>query len=150
MIVGSFAAARLFFLALALTLVLATGCGSLSNTSRDSDVGELPTSRLNSGMDALYEGRLAGDVKSGCVWLVDPYERLTVIWPNGFSVRWDPLRVYRPGGELLAREGDLLRMGGGRLGSFAWEKWASDPVKHCRVSEDVWLAANVERIQANS
>jgi hypothetical protein len=130
----------------------ATGCGSEPAPSRESEVGELPTSRIAEGigMDALHEARFAGDEESGCVWLADPYERLTVIWPQGFSLRWHPLRVYRPGGELFAHEGDLLQMGGGRVGTGAWKRWASESLQHCRVSDDVWLAAGVEKIEARS
>jgi hypothetical protein len=137
----------LFFLALA-----ATGCnGESSTATEESEVGELPTSDLRSGMDALYEGRLAGNDESGCVWLVGSDGRLTVIWPQGFSVRWEPLRVYRPDGELLARKGDVARMGGGTLGTAAWKRWASESLQHCRVSDDVWLAHDgVERIEARS
>jgi hypothetical protein len=76
---------------------------------------------------------------------------MTVIWPKGFSVRWEPLRVYRPEGELLAREGDVVRMGGGRMGTNAWERWTSKSLRHWCVSDCVWLAHDgVERIEARS
>jgi hypothetical protein len=136
---------RLLAISLVFIALSTTGCDRASSTApRESEEGELPTSRLDSGMDALYAGRLAGDEQNGCVWLVGSDGRLTVIWPQGFSVRWEPLRVYRPHGELLARKGDLIQMGGGRLGTGAWKRWASESVQHCRVSDDVWLANGIE------
>lgn len=62
------------------------------------------------GMD----GRLEGDPQRGCLWLVDTLERpaVSLICSEDFEVRRDPLRVVGPDGQVEARRGDFLSLGG--------------------------------------
>jgi hypothetical protein len=41
-------------------------------------------------------------------------ERCPMTWPDGFSVRLDPIELLGPDGHVLAREGDVLYATGGR------------------------------------
>jgi hypothetical protein len=73
--------------------------------------GECPAA-LMAGM------RLRGDgAAKPPVWVEDPQgKRFTVIWPNGFSARFDPkLVLLGSGGGVVARDGDLLDLGGGQV-----------------------------------
>lgn len=92
-------------------------------------------------MAALITGTLEGDAETSCVWLrtVDPIEgasegRLSIVWPEGFSGRTDPLRVSGPGGELVATVGDTVHLGGG-LTPEAGDR--------CQVSYATWLVSEV-------
>jgi hypothetical protein len=56
-----------------------------------------------------------GDEATGCVWLeLDGGGRMWPVWPAGFTSRWDPeLTLLRPGGGVVASDGDRLDVGGG-------------------------------------
>jgi hypothetical protein len=76
--------------------------------------------------EALIEGELVADEDSGIA--LD--ERLTgqifkVIWPFGFAARHDGdrLALLNEAGEVVAHEGDLIRIGGGRVGGEAHTWW---------------------------
>ena len=58
---------------------------------------------------------LRGDGATGCVWLeMEGGGRMWPVWPAGFTARWDPeLTVLRPGGGVVASDGDRLDVGGG-------------------------------------
>lgn len=66
---------------------------------------------------AALPGVLRGDVgiDGGCVWIdTEASEpRVAILWPRGYSARFDPVRVYGPDGQLLARGGDRVTLGGG-------------------------------------
>lgn len=75
--------------------------------------------------DALIENaRLGGDpyLNGGCLWLesaqdppggVSPGTRTSAIWRYGFRAFRDPLRLVGPDGQVVARVGDILSLGGG-------------------------------------
>jgi hypothetical protein len=58
---------------------------------------------------------LHGDEETGCVWLeLDGGGRMWPVWPAGFTARWDPgLTLLRPGGGVVASDGDRLDVAGG-------------------------------------
>ena len=61
---------------------------------------------------------LAGDPATGCVWLqaldTDADMRVSTMWPDGFTVSFDPLRVYDRQGHLFAEAGVRYGLGGSR------------------------------------
>lgn len=89
-------------LALVLLLaVTAAGCGGVGGRSlRSADL----TARL--GGDAQLEG--------GCAWL-DPIaggERVEPQWPQGYRVEFEPVRLVGPDGQVIAEEGESVRVNG--------------------------------------
>ncbi|MFL6204559.1 MAG: hypothetical protein ACJ739_04340 [Acidimicrobiales bacterium] len=83
------------------------------------------------GMGGGWE--LAGDASTGCVWLraldTDEDVRLSTVWPEGFSVSFDPLRVYDGQGNLFAEGGTRLGIGGSE---------DDDPPDECRQGTAPW------------
>ena len=85
----------------------------------------------NAAMAALSGGTLTGGTLPGgqyCVWLADRGEVIPVIWPYGYSARLDPLEILDRHGTVLAREGDLLIVGGGQI--------SADPDRPCGLGQD--------------
>lgn len=62
----------------------------------------------------LREGTLGGDasLEGGCAWLDTSDGRLEVLYPEGYEVRFEPLRLLGPDGETIAEEGDTVRVRG--------------------------------------
>jgi hypothetical protein len=77
------------------------------------DALDLPTSGEPEGigMEAGYEGRVSGDVHTGCLFTETGTALL--VWPEGFYALDDPPRVVRPNGEVALNLGDDVRMAGG-------------------------------------
>jgi hypothetical protein len=81
---------------------------------------------------ALMEGVL--EVRSGCVFVAAHEDRWLLLWPEGFTTRYTDgeLEVLDENGEVVGREGERLRVGGGETnpievgGSGAAERWATD------------------------
>lgn len=68
---------------------------------------------LGAATDPLT-GTLAGEpLDPERLWLVDPdANRTSVVWPEGFSVRFEPTAVlYDDGGRPVARAGDVVSFG---------------------------------------
>jgi hypothetical protein len=63
---------------------------------------------------ADLEGTLGGDpaLEGGCAWLDAEDGRYEVLWPDGYEVAFDPVRLVGPDGETVATEGDLVRVRG--------------------------------------
>ncbi|MGH3441135.1 MAG: hypothetical protein ACRDUY_03645, partial [Nitriliruptorales bacterium] len=65
---------------------------------------------------------LGGDphLEGGCVWLdrvpgepaPGEADRYTPTWPAGYTAEFDPIRLVGPDGEVVAEEGDTLRVEG--------------------------------------
>jgi hypothetical protein len=126
---------------------VASACGSEpGRTGADGIV--LPTrEQPDSALDQL-RGELRGDPERGCVWLHDPEasearQRVSVVWPAGFSGRIDPIRIYE-GDVLVATEGDMVEVVGSGI--------TDDPdvevgeLGDCRVSDYAWLASEARRV----
>jgi len=76
---------------------------------------ETAQTRGGSGMTALGSFTLRFDAQQGCVYGEFGQERIGVIWPFGYYAESGPLRVFDREGQLVAREGDRLRSGGGQV-----------------------------------
>jgi hypothetical protein len=105
----------------------------------------LITSELRSGagMDALGTFALQFDTELGCVYLGDADEQILPVWPFGYTADGSPVVIYDQDGMAVAREGDMLEMGGG-FGSItaypesvrcgAAEVWEVNPYERPRVT----------------
>lgn len=65
----------------------------------------------------LIVGHLVGNPDTGCVGVtVEPHtaypQDAGVHWPEGIQPRVDPVRLMDQQGKVIAREGDLLHLGG--------------------------------------
>jgi hypothetical protein len=78
------------------------------------------------------------DRETGCILL----GTTLVIWPQGFTARADPIRIYRPTGELVAIEGDVVQVAGGEAVETASVHLAE--LEGC--TGDPWLISAVERV----
>ena len=63
-----------------------------------------------------------------------------VLWPEGFSADFNPVRLYDGDGNLLAQEGETVEL----TGSFAAESTSYRPHR-CSVGSELWLAGRVDR-----
>jgi hypothetical protein len=79
--------------------------------------------------------QLAGDPATGCVWFegIGSEARVSAIWPSGFTVTFDPLRVYDAEGVLFAEEGQTYTTLGGSE--------STDPPDACRQDASVSVAS---------
>ena len=71
------------------------------------------------GMDALAIGTLGGGTRpdGACFWF-EGSSRVALSWPYGFSARNDPLRLIGGDGQVLARRGDHVELGGGTFPNY--------------------------------
>lgn len=74
----------------------------------------------------MLEGTLSGDaqLEGGCAWLETDDGRYEVLYPTGYEVAFDPLRLLGPDGETVAEEGEAVTVRGTE---------ASDMVSACQV-----------------
>jgi hypothetical protein len=61
-----------------------------------------------------YVGTLQGreDLATGCAWLLVGQEAYDPDWPDGYRVLFSPPRLIGPGGEVVAEEGQRVRVRG--------------------------------------
>jgi len=64
--------------------------------------------------DDMLEGTLGGDaqLEGGCAWLDTDEGRFEVMYPEGYEIDFDPVRLLGPDGEPIAREGETVRVRG--------------------------------------
>ena len=72
-------------------------------------------------MDALMTGKLARDARTGLGVTGADGQQMAVEWPFGYSARNDGgrLALVDETGEIVAREGDSVQVGGG-FGNVVW------------------------------
>jgi len=99
-------------------------CGAEPSAGTDGDpVVSVPTNSYRDGMmwpAAALDGRLSVSSASGTQCLVltlDAGHSYSVTWPKGFGARFGrPAELVNAEGEVIAREGDHLQVGGGFTG----------------------------------
>lgn len=76
----------------------------------------LPTFTIPPGQDVggeLYVGTLMAGRGTPCIQVKQlGYPAVALVWPAGFTARYNPLRVYDTHGTEVASEGDLVTAGG--------------------------------------
>lgn len=113
----------LILAASAVSLMLASCIGGFSlptlSTRTAPPFGETP----GACPAALLEGNLIADGDSHLVVQPDRGPRSRLRWPSGYVVRraMERLEVLDPEGEVVAREGDMVALGGGQLGTDVWD-----------------------------
>ncbi|MFN2555654.1 MAG: hypothetical protein ABR592_02070 [Nitriliruptorales bacterium] len=69
----------------------------------------------------ILSGRLDGDpeLEGGCDWLDalgplldEEASRFEPLWPQGYSVAFNPVRLHGPDGQVVAQEGDVVTVAG--------------------------------------
>jgi|GEM_PF-4250492 len=120
---------------LGLLLALLAGCGA----AEEDAAGGAPTPTRPPVEPAGTEirGALGGDaqLEGGCAWVeTDDGTRHEVLYPEGYTVEFDPLRLLGPDGEVIAQEGDRIEVPG---------EVADDVTSICQVGP-LWRAYGVE------
>ena len=66
-------------------------------------------------MDALAQGTLVPDARSGLGLRSSNGELTSVVWPIGYSAAWSDgvITLFDRTGAAIAQQGDLVQMGGG-------------------------------------
>lgn len=115
-------------------LFAATACGS-SSAVGTGDATRADASPSAGGTDTLV-GTLGGDpaLEGGCVWLETDDGHVEVVWPEGYTASADPVELRGPDDEVVAAEGDEVRIEGAM---------ADDRVSVCQVGT-IWTATTVE------
>ncbi len=107
-----------------------TGAWIVGGTSAVSPAAAQELEALLAGEDSSGEssitGTLAGDdeLEEGCVWLEADGQRYEILWPEGWEADTGPVELRNPEGEVVAREGDQVRVTGAE---------ADDAVTVCQV-----------------
>lgn len=76
----------------------------------------IPTWDGPGGEDAAMVGTLRGSAiaDGGCLWLeISGGRELAVVWPQGYSARFNPVELIGPDGSVVAEQGARLALGGG-------------------------------------
>jgi len=93
--------------------------------------------RMRAGLGGVLEGSEAGPDR-WCLWMrSDSGNRVPLVWPAGFSARLDPHEVLNASGEVYARVGEHLVLGGGFL--------PVDPQDPCSLGRDQAFYVQQER-----
>lgn len=112
--------------------------------STPADAVPLPVSGSSeAGPEALVAGVLRGDGTlgaQGCMWVEESgsEEPISVLWPEGYQGRFDPIELLDGDGQIIAREGELIELAGGDATAVE----TSD----CRVSTRLWAAWQVTAV----
>jgi hypothetical protein len=104
---------------LALALAAAVGCAADDVTEAPPTTPpaerQTPATANDDGEAMELSGTFSGDpdLEGGCAWVeADDGTRYEVLWPEGYAVSWEPLELRGPDGELVAADGDALRVTG--------------------------------------
>lgn len=127
---------RLVILGSAVALVTAvSACSSSPLRLVTSDSSAL------SGMEALLRGTLAVD-GDGCVQAKTAGDPVTLVWPQGYTVRGDSksFEVLDGSKNVVASSGSSLAIGGGASDSFQ-DTWTERACAKGRL----WMVGGVER-----
>lgn len=100
-------------LLLATAVLALTACGGTDAGDGDTQ-GATPAADGATGGPTTITGTLAGDaqLEGGCVWVDTADGRYEVRWPEGWHSGVDPIQVRGPDGEVVAGEGDEIRVTG--------------------------------------
>lgn len=62
----------------------------------------------------VLEGTLAGnaELEGGCAWLEADQDRYDVLYPDGYEIAFDPVRLLGPDGATVAADGEVVRVRG--------------------------------------
>lgn len=109
------------FAAALLVVVCLGGCddseptaGPTESSARSAATTPLPTLAPQSGGDdALYQGVLTWGEDGDCIFGATAMLRHALVLPSGYASLADQHAVVNEDGEVVAREGDLVRLGGG-------------------------------------
>ena len=101
------------------TALVACRPGGVPGTGGQSpspEPSETPVVRVDIELgDADLVGTFGGDpqLEGGCAWLdADDGERYEVVYPEGWTVAFDPLALVDPSGQIRAEEGDRVGLNG--------------------------------------
>ncbi len=134
-------------LALLATSALLAGCGEAEEVAVDPtepppSATDEPTTQPSAdpsedASGTTLVGTFGGDpdLEGGCAWVeAADGSRYEVEYPAGYEVRFDPLELVGPDGEVMAGEGDQVRLTG-----------AVDPdlMSFCQIGE-IFVATSVE------
>jgi len=90
-------------------LVAAIGLGVVAAGCIPGELVE-QTPRPLSLEGTLQQGRVDG---WECAWLIDARgRRIDVMYPPGWDVKFDPVRLVAASGQVVAEEGDVIRVAG--------------------------------------
>ncbi len=130
---------------LVVALLLGTGCTDSATEPHTTTPGSAQRVDLPYNPDppkaALLVATMMGDpeLDGGCVWLRQGNIDLSVLWPEGFTAEFNPVRVYDGDNNLVAQEGEEVSLSG----TFAADATAYQPHR-CVVGSELWLAGQVE------
>lgn len=100
-------------LAVLAAVVLLGGCAGVTEAEPEpTSAAPLPSPSVRPGGRSLT-GTLGGDenLEGGCAWLDTAGGRYEVLYPEGYEIRFDPLRLEGPAGTVAAA-GERLRVEG--------------------------------------
>jgi hypothetical protein len=92
---------------------------AISGPNSPSPLGLATSPSGSAAGDALAIGTLSGTIRNGiaCLWLrptaTEQVTPAALVWPFGFGVESEPLRIIGPDGQIVAQVGDQVELGGG-------------------------------------
>lgn len=120
------------FFPLVLSLLLFGGCHSVISDPPGDESVFFPRQNFlpNAYMEALLEGRLV--MEDGCLRVDGTYAGVVPVWPMGFSLRSEGVRLVIVGNDrqpgVRLHVGGDVRMGGGYLSAENVQRWVDPAV----------------------
>lgn len=107
---------RLLAVTLMVMSMLLASCGQDPEVGPVQDDQAPDDDEVPGGPDGeeLLEGTLGGDpsLEGGCAWLDTGDGRFEVMYPRGYEVAFDPVRLVGPDGDTIAEEGETVHVRG--------------------------------------